>query len=117
MDTADPVSDSQILHAPVQNNPRHAIIVYLDLDVTPGCSPLGNASERLDERFPGGETNRVMLRAVPFPLTVIDLGPGKDVISEPAILPDELPLHAFHVKDVATDSEDLGDRVPGLLGF
>ncbi len=117
MDSADPVPVSQILHAPIQNHPRHAIIVYLDLDVTPGCSPLGDASERLDERFPGGETNRVMPRPVPFPLTVFDLGPGKDVIPEPAILPDEFSLHAVHVEDVATDSEDLGDRVPGLLGL
>jgi len=117
MDSADPVPVSQILHAPIQNYLRHAIIVHLDLDVTPGCSLPGDASERLDERFPGGETNRKMLRPVPFPFTVFDLGPGKDVIPEATILPGEFPLHAVHIEDVATDSEDLGDRVPGLLGL
>lgn len=117
MDLTNPRFDGQFLHAPVQDHGRRAVGVHLDLDFAPGESLSGDASECLDESFPGGESDSEVLRPVPLLLTVFDLGPGEDIVPEPTILLCEFPLHAVHVEDVATDSEDLGDRVPGLLGF
>ena len=117
MNLPDPCFGGQVFHTPVQDQERRAVVIHLDLDVSPGESLSGDTSQRLDERFPGGEADRVVLRPVPLLLTVFYLGPGEDIVPEPTILLREFPLHAAHVEDIATDSEDLGDRVPGLLGF